>query len=412
MRNDDLLTFAIENGMLDLGQVAKEKEMFNRKKYLDNHRYWYNEGKAAWMTFLEDFDGTRRQVRRKSKEELEDIIVEYYKDREIKISVADVVKEWLDRRVELKMISPATGDRYAVDARRFLDGIGEMNIRELTANELVHHIEESIGRLNLTSKGFSNFKTLLKGCFRYAFREGYVTFRIDDVLLNVEISRNSFRRVFKEDEEEVFNEEETQAIIEYLVEHLDKDKNVILLLALLTGMRIGEAASLQYEDLDDNAIRVRRTNTRWKEDGIYHYDVKEYAKTEAGMRTVIIPEDFSWLTGVLTARERTSEYIFPGRNGTPHTDHRINQQLVKICGELGIPPRSTHKLRKTWFTIMLDNNMDNNLVTKVGGHSSIMTSERNYHRNRKSLSRMSKTISGIEEFQMSDRVRNLSGRYR
>ena len=82
MQNEDLLTYALQNGMLDLGQVAKLKEMSERKKYLENHKYWYYDKKKMWMTFLIDDTGNRKQISRRDKHELEDIIYAYYKERE------------------------------------------------------------------------------------------------------------------------------------------------------------------------------------------------------------------------------------------------------------------------------------------------------------------------------------------
>ena len=139
---------------------------------------------------------------------------------------------------------------------------------------------------------------------------------------------------------------------------------------------------------------------------LLHY-VKNYAKTEAGMRTVFVPSDYSWILDCLKLLNPKSEYIFQDKFGKPYSDTIINERLKMVCEKLGIRKKSSHKLRKTWFSIMLDNHLDNNLITKVGGHTSIMTSERSYHRNRKTLDRMSETISNIREFQMDEDIQTL-----
>ena len=47
---------------------------------------------------------------------------------------------------------------------------------------------------------------------------------------------------------------------------------------------------------------------------------------------------------------------------------------------------------------MLDNRVDNNLITTVGGHTNIKVTEDHYHRNRKSLDRITDIISSVPEF--------------
>lgn len=408
------LTYAIENGIIDITQITQFIEMRRRTEYLKNHSYWYDNNKQTWITFIPDETRPtkRRQVKRKDKKELEDIIVQYYKDQETTITVMEVFNKWLDRRYNLNQISPSTKERYLVDANKFFGDIGNVDIRRITPEMLSKYIEETVGKYRLTSKSFCNMKTILRGAFKYAYREGYIKYRVEDVISDTEISQSAFRKVFKEDEEEVFDEPETEKLIKYLVVNTDNPKNIVILLCLLTGMRVGEATTIKHSDIIENTIRVRRTHIRYKEDGKYVYSVKDYTKTEAGMRTVIVPTDYMWIMDCLNELNPTSDYIFLDKFSKPYSDHVINSRLKQICKTLGLVEKSSHKLRKTWFSIVLDNHIDNNMVTKIGGHTNIMTSERNYHRNRKTIRRMSDMVSNIEEFKMDDELKDLVRQHR
>lgn len=408
------LTYAIENGIIDIAQITQFIEMRRRTEYLKNHSYWYDNNKQTWITFIPDETRPtkRRQVKRKDKKELEDIIVQYYKDQETTITVMEVFNKWLDRRYNLNQISPSTKERYLVDANKFFGDIGNVDIRRITPEMLSKYIEETVGKYRLTSKSFCNMKTILRGAFKYAYREGYIKYRVEDVISDTEISQSAFRKVFKEDEEEVFDEPETEKLIKYLVVNTDNPKNIVILLCLLTGMRVGEATTIKHSDIIENTIRVRRTHIRYKEDGKYVYSVKDYTKTEAGMRTVIVPTDYMWIMDCLNELNPTSDYIFLDKFSKPYSDHVINSRLKQICKTLGLVEKSSHKLRKTWFSIVLDNHIDNNMVTKIGGHTNIMTSERNYHRNRKTIRRMSDMVSNIEEFKMDDELKDLVRQHR
>ena len=53
--NDELLKYAVENGMIDLSYVQEVIEMKKRKELLEKHRFKIWEGKVGrWYTFLPD----------------------------------------------------------------------------------------------------------------------------------------------------------------------------------------------------------------------------------------------------------------------------------------------------------------------------------------------------------------------
>ena len=77
---------------------------------------------------------------------------------------------------------------------------------------------------------------------------------------------------------------------------------------------------------------------------------------------------------------------------------QVRKRLYYICKKLDIKKKSPHKLRKTYVSILLDNGVDKRLVQDVARHAQISTSERNYHRNRKSDQRKEAILSDIPEF--------------
>ena len=84
-------------------------------------------------------------------------------------------------------------------------------------------------------------------------------------------------------------------MLKYLEKNLDA-KNIGILLMFATGIRVGELVALKHDVFDGNTIKIRRTETRYLgEDKKYVYDIKEFPKSEAGVRTVIIPKDYEWL---------------------------------------------------------------------------------------------------------------------
>lgn len=76
----------------------------------------------------------------------------------------------------------------------------------------------------------------------------------------------------------------------------------------------------------------------------------------------------------------------------------IRTRLRTVCNKLGIYPKSPHKIRKTYGTLLLDNNIDRRLITDVMGHTDILCTENHYHRNRRTLEAKQQILSNIPEF--------------
>lgn len=161
----------------------------------------------------------------------------------------------------------------------------------------------------------------------------------------MELPQKAFRKVIKEDDEEVFNDEELEKLLTYLSAAPDI-LNLGITLMFCTGCRVRELVAIKWSDVLGNSIKIRRTEITYKNDiGEIIFEIRDYPKTEAGIRK-----------------------------------------------------KSPHKLRKTFVSILLDNGVDKRLVQDVAGHAQISTSERNYHRNRKSDQRKEEILSELPEF--------------
>lgn len=214
----------------------------------------------------------------------------------------------------------------------------------------------------------------------------------------MDIPQRVFKKVIKEDDEEVFNDDEMRK----LIEEISKDPDILnlgIMLMLCTGIRVGELVAIKWCDVIENSIKIRRTEIFYKEDNRNKnvYEIRDYPKTEAGIRTVFVPTEFSSILRRLRLISGINEYIF-WKNGKNIKALTVRKCLYQLCDKLGIKRKSPHKLRKTYVSILLDNGIDKRLVQDVAGHTQISTSEKNYHRNRKSDQRKEEILSEIPEF--------------
>ena len=397
---DDVLKYAIENGMIDVSYIQKIIEMNKRKELLEKHgnKIW-NGKDGKWYTYLPDEEKGRVLKKRNTREEIEDVIVSYWKEQMENPTIEEVFEEWNDRRLELKKISPSTHLRNKQIYNRHYSDFGEKRIKNITQDEFVDFLERQVPEYDLTAKAFSNLKTITKGFLKRAKKRSLISFNVEEVFYDLDMSDTDFKRVIKEDYEEVFNEQEMSLMIKYLEENLDS-MNIGILLMFVTGIRVGELVTLKHDVFDENTFIVRRTETRYlTEDGKYTHEVKEFPKSEAGARTVVIPEDYKWLCAKIKTLNPFGEYVFVNSNGKRITTNCIRGRLTRICNKLGVYKKSPHKIRKTYGTILLDNNVDKRLIMGQMGHADILCTEQHYHRNRRSIQNKTQVLSSIKEFQ-------------
>jgi len=179
-------------------------------------------------------------------------------------------------------------------------------------------------------------------------------------------------------------------------------KILVLLLFLLvpySAHLIGELAALKHEDLnpETGTIKIRRTETRYMENGSTVYDVKNYPKTQAGVREIVVPTSYQWLVRDLYASSSEGDYVFKENNKRLTTYH-LRKREYYVCNQTGVYKKSPHKIRATYDSILLDANVDRRMVKDQMGHSEIKVSENNYHRNRKSFDRKQQILDSIPEF--------------
>lgn len=399
---EECFQYLINSGKIDLSGVQAEMEMTKRKELLEKHPYDISLGKDGyWHTYLPDDSKkyNRRSVKRKNKKDIEDIVAHYWKQKIENPTIEEVFNEWNDRRLALKKISAATHLRNKQIYNRHYAEFGKNKIKDVKPSEIVDFLEKEIADKELTAKAFAGLKSITKFMLKRAKRRELITFNVEEMLQDMDISDSDFKKTIKSDEQEVFNEEETDKIMNYLLNSLDT-KNIGILLMFLTGIRVGELVALKHSDFNgDCSFNIRRTETRYcNENGKYVCEIKDFPKTEAGLRTVVIPSDFAWIERKIKLENPFGEYVFVDKKGERLTTARIRKRLYYNCEKLEIPLKSPHKIRKTYGTILLDNNVDNIMVLEQMGHTDIRCTEMHYHRNRKRIDQRIEAISNVPEF--------------
>ena len=394
------MQFIIQSGIINFDDVQNSMEAMKRKELLEKHPYKIWQGKdGKWYTYLPDDKKGRILKKRTSQKDIEDDVIRYLKAEMENPTITEVFHEWNDRRIELKQISKAAYLRYKQVFNRHYSSFGNNRIKTVAAEAFQEFLEEEAAE-ELTAKAFSLLKTVTRGLLKRAKRRKLISFNVEELLQELDTSEMNFKKIIKEDYEEVFSNEEMPVMIDYLKDNLDA-KNIGILLMFATGIRVGELVALKHDVFEGNTFKIRRTETRFLgENGRYVYDVKEFPKSEAGLRTVIIPKDYEWLCAKIRLLNPFREYIFTDKNGKRLTTNCIRRRQERNCTKLGIYKKSPHKIRKTYGSILLDHNVDNRMIIEQMGHTDIACTENHYHRNRRSIDAKSQILSNIPELQV------------
>lgn len=387
---------------IDIAQIQAQIMAKKNQKFKDMHKNKIYQGSDGfWYTYIPLGDGKRKKVKKKTRKEVEECVINFYKETVENPTVKEVFEEWNNLRLERNKIARSTYDRYNSVFKRHFQKFGRRKISSLTPEDVQDFLESEIARLNLSAKSFNNLKGVMIGILKRAKRRKLIEMNVRDLIDTLDVSDRDFNKRIKEDCEEVFDEVETHAIMSYCMDNLDA-RNIGILLMFVTGLRVGEVVALKHSDIEDNYIKIRRTETRYSDEKCPSkllYTVKEFPKTKAGVREVVIPKDYTFLLDKMRLMNPFGEYIFTEDNGKRFHTMAFRGRLYRICNKLNIPRRSPHKIRKTVGTIFMDEKLDNNMIQRQMGWASITTGENHYHRNRKTLDRKVEIISNISEFQ-------------
>ena len=401
LTDEQIMKYAIENGIINIDDVCSAYEMNERKKLIEKHHYWQaKDGK--WYVHLPDESKPkgRRLVKRTTEKAIQDEIVKYERQFADNPTFEDMFKECYKNRLERCKISKSSYDRYVQVYKRHYSDFGKRRIKNLSETDFIDFLEREVPEKKLSAKAFSSLKTITRETLLYCKRKKkYINWSPEQMMQELDVSDRDYATAYHEDSEEVFDEVETEKVISYVSENSDTRNDAILLI-FITGMRVGEVVALKHQDIDptNNLIKVRRTETRYKVNGKDVYDIKDSPKSSAGNRDIVVPTTFSQFVQKLFFDSTNREYVFEER-GKRITSLLVRKRIYKICKEVGIPPRSPHKIRKTYDSILLDAKLDNRFIKDQMGHADISVSENNYHRNRKKISHKREIIDGIEEFQ-------------
>lgn len=329
--------------------------------------------------------GRTKKELEEAKEELIKRHVTGTPGRQKDILFGQYALEWFDVHKKPTIGFSARSSYATALNRHILPILGERQLKAITANDLQSLLNDKAG---LARSTVGNIYSIIVNVFRTAYAQGLIE-RNPSVALTKHNRESDTRRAL--------TEAETAAILRVAETH---PKGLLISLLYYTGMRLGEACGLMWDDVDfkKRLIRIRR-DVDFKEGKLGE------VKTKFSIRDIPMPDELYNL--LLPLRGLGNAFVFPAQGGTfwknssvqrlwlelmaeAYTiDNTIERRIDKSTGQpMPVSAVTAHYLRHNYASVLYHAGVDVMSAQKYLGHAKPQTtlniythiSEENMHK--------------------------------
>lgn len=342
-------------------------------------------GRFRWRTWVTYPDGTRErltgtadtrtqaaQARRDARSEAEGGRKPVAKT----LTVADMVNEYMTVK-KTKWSVRTYWNNEELYKRHVLPHLGHLKAAGLNPPVLRGYLER-LEQNGLGRSGQHQVKCLLSGAYKHAIADGVLR---DNPMVHVHPVTPTANRTT---ELKSFTEEEAERFFKAA---LSDRWGLILGFMAVTGVRIGEAVGLQWDDLGeekrrgteivDKYAQISRTRSEFKGQAY-----ENQPKTGAGLRRIYLSDDavtvVELMRGIVATEAEAhgngvGPYVFPSTDGRPLRQDTVRHVMKRLCEEAGVPVLSPHKLRHTFTSVMHSRGLNVAALSAHLGHANIRT---------------------------------------
>lgn len=265
-----------------------------------------------------------------------------------KITVSDLMNKWL-KSVE-RNIKISTFEKYkCIVCKHIVPTLGDLYIKSLSSEDIQTFINGLLDD-GLARSTINNIIVVLNMGLLFAEKE-----------YNVSCPKAEFLKNQKK-EMRVLSIDEQNKLVKYLI-----DKNDVygfgMLLALFTGMRIGELCALKWEDVSEQTIKINKTMQRINKNILILPP-----KTESSVRTIPIPR---YISETVEKNRKESGYVLQRENGEFTEPRLLQLKFKKYAEECEINNVHFHVLRHTFSTKCVESGFDIKTLSEILGHSDV-----------------------------------------
>lgn len=362
---------------------------------------WRKRGKNSWQLVLEkgrDAMGNRTQptktiritdpailrAPKRLEEYLRDQVAKFKMEyetgidsSEARLSFVQLKDVWIKKYVEINL-EEKTKENYLYHMnRRIIPYFERMWLDDITTRHITNYLvhlrsPEARIRGNGTLKSASivyNYR-ILKSLFKFAVNEKYIAAE-SNPMIGVEKPKEDDVK-----EMEIYDEQE----IAQLVEALEGESlllRILILFALITGMRRGELVGLEWPniDLDSGIVQVKQSIPKT----LNGVPVIKGPKNKNSVRRISLPESFIAELKAFRAQQLEEQqhfdgtwegrqFVFAHPDGMPVHPQRLGKWWLAFHRRHGLKHLRFHDLRHTSVSWMIFKRIHSEVIAKRTGH--------------------------------------------
>ena len=371
----------------EVSDAFKEFENMLNRQFLQRHPYkiYYSEAEQNWVTYIPDETrkDNRRRVKRKSKEHLENYLIEYYKEKQQQDSILNITldkmfeKFLIYKRDETSVVGKTLVE-YTNEWNKFFKDtdLAKMRVKDITPKVLTKFYRSLTKDRKYTYKAISNGRSVLNGIMYLAVDEEII---VHNPVLDVNFKDFSYKPV-KSQKNNVYTKDETIQLLTYL-QDINEPYALAIQLSFYLFIRIGETKAIRFEDIDlknktvflhSQVVNDRKLNddlTFSSREAIVTDHIK--GNTEKGYRTQRLTDAAIEIIEKAKLLNPKGTYLFEPNGKVMNTD-TFNKHLKKYCEACGVRYFSSHKIRFYNASTAYDGKNLTTISTLMG-HSKVAT---------------------------------------
>ncbi|MEY8356733.1 tyrosine-type recombinase/integrase [Lachnospiraceae bacterium 54-53] len=397
--------------LLELYNMKKQQKLENAilQEHIENFYHIWTNDKGIFLSYLPDSTKPkgRKPVTATTKEKLERKIIDFYLEQEQKkenqkeqerlSTIRNIYPLWLNiKGLETKATSYIRRIDNDWNAYYTTDPIIDMDIRTFTKAILKEWALNKVRDKELTKTQYYNMSMIIRQCLDYAVDHElipinpYNQFTVDKKLLKKVKQPEDGTQVFLTNERPLI---ECEAWSDF--EEKNCTSALAIPLAFQLGVRLGELIAIKETDIspDGKYLHIQRMVQKQEQqhpDGSWYparWEAVEHTKSSAGDRMIYLTEEARRIIKVILDSNKENGFNDDGflfiHGGKRINPRAVDTRIRKYCDHINISSKSTHKIRKTYISALLDGGININEIRKQVGHEDERTTLKNYCFNRK-----------------------------
>lgn len=359
-----------------MSYIQEQIEMNKRKEILNNHEYKIWEGKnGKWYTYLLNEDDKKRKlIKRTTKKQIEDAIIEFYKNlnsEKNEITFKDMFEQWKD--VQKNLVASNTINKYDCDYKRFFYGkdFENIKIKDITEEDISVFIAKTVREKKLCKKACKSLYGYINGVINSA--------RVNKIIQNNPMEFVQAKQFYKWCEEipkpiekRIITDIEMKKLLDKLHENYKTKENYITVYAIefasYTGMRVGEISALRWDSITQDYIIINKSEKYDRNNKEFFIDKTKNGKDRIFPMTDEIKNLLYKLKKVEIKYGYLCEWVFANEHGRIHA-RTISDCMTNKCEQAGISIKSIHSLRRTLNSKMKCMGVSSTIAASLLGHT-------------------------------------------